>query len=220
MRQNIEEAFCRFELYLRDELVLAVCATSAAMRIALDRHRDRDKAVSHFVREATASIDRLDSILQGLATATAAKPAQTRPECEAEMLRLSRAKVIDEIEYIIDRPIIGVGPLRWEKRGVECSEERHGFRGQLYSFDVDITRIRSLGPSRRRWELLIVSECWRNAEDEVMHTTKWLKLTSGDSADVKKWIASNREAGLRDAATAARSTTDSTDAEATREEDF
>lgn len=136
------------------------------------------------------------------------------------MLRLSRGKVIDEIEYIIDRPIIGVGPLRWEKCGVECSEERHGFRGQLYSFDVDITRVSLLGVSRHRWELLIVSECWRNAADEVMHSTKWLKLTSGDAVDVKKWIAANREAGLRESPPATGPGAKVTNSEPTQAEDF
>ena len=54
----------------------------------------------------------------------------------------------------------------------------------------------------------------------MMHTTKWLKLTSGDTADVKKWIAANRETGLQDAATTSHSTTKTTEAEAVRDEDF
>ena len=71
MRQNIEEAFRRFEVSLRHELALAVSATSAAMRIALDRHRDHEEAVSRSIKEMTDSVARLDLVLQGLATATA-----------------------------------------------------------------------------------------------------------------------------------------------------
>ncbi|MGD9659429.1 MAG: hypothetical protein AB7U61_17620 [Methylocystis sp.] len=118
------------------------------------------------------------------------------------MLRLSRSKVISEIEFIVDRPIAGIGPLRWEKNGVTCAVERHSYRGDLYSFDVEIMRVHSLGDARRigdarkNWELLIVTEHWRNAGGEHMHMGKWLKLTNGNAVDVKRWIANNREIGL------------------------
>lgn len=112
------------------------------------------------------------------------------------MLRLSRSKVISEIEFIVDRPIAGIGPLRWEKNGAECTAERYGYRGEFYSFDVEVMRVRSLGDARRKWELLIVTEHWRNAGGGRMHVGKWLKLTNGNTSDVKRWIANNRETGL------------------------
>ncbi len=63
--------------------------------------------------------------------------------------------------------IAGIGLLRWEKNGAECSAERYGYRGEFCSFDV-----------------------------AVMRVSKWLKLTNGNTADVKRWIANNRETGL------------------------
>jgi hypothetical protein len=113
------------------------------------------------------------------------------------MLRLSRSKVINDIEFIVDRPIVGVGPLRWETKGVDCLAERHAYRGQMYSFDLDVMRVRSQGVARAKWELLIVTEYWRDAADENIHTTKWLKLRTGKAADVTKWIADHREAASR-----------------------
>ena len=167
MRQNIEEAFRRFEFSLRDELAQAVSATSAAMRIALDRHRDQEKAVSHFVLEATASIGRLDYVLQGLATATAVKPAQTHPECEAVMLRLSRAKVIDEIEYIIDRPIMAV-LAHFVGKNAASSVARNvtAFADSSTASTSTSPAYDRLAPLRHRWEALIVSQFWRNAANE------------------------------------------------------
>lgn len=35
------------------------------------------------------------------------------------MLRLCRSKVIGEIEFVVDLPITGIGPLRWESNGAE-----------------------------------------------------------------------------------------------------
>ncbi|PWB79796.1 MAG: hypothetical protein C3F11_19840 [Methylocystaceae bacterium] len=113
------------------------------------------------------------------------------------MLRLSRSRIINDIEFIVDRPIAGVGPLRWETKGVECIAERHAYRGQTHSFDLDVMRVRLQSPSRSKWELLIVTEYWRGAEGENIHTTKWLKLTVGKKADVAKWIAVNREPASR-----------------------
>jgi hypothetical protein len=42
------------------------------------------------------------------------------------MLRLSRSKVIGEIEFIVDLPIASIGPLRWESNGAERTAERYG----------------------------------------------------------------------------------------------
>lgn len=77
MRQNIEEAFRRFEFSLRDELSLAMNATGAAMRIALERHQHHEETVSHSIKETNASVDRLDLVLGELATAAAPNPAQS-----------------------------------------------------------------------------------------------------------------------------------------------
>jgi hypothetical protein len=74
MRQNIEEAFRRFEIASREELGHALDATRAAMQVALDRHRLHEDAISRYVREASDSIEALDQILQELGKAVYEKP--------------------------------------------------------------------------------------------------------------------------------------------------
>lgn len=66
MRQNIEEAFRRFETSLRKELGHALDATRAAMQAAVYRHRLHEDAISRYVRETTSSIEALNGILQEL----------------------------------------------------------------------------------------------------------------------------------------------------------
>lgn len=92
------------------------------------------------------------------------------------MLRLSRSKAISEIEFIVDRPIAGIGPLRWEKNGAECTAERYGYRGEFYSFDVEIMRVRSLGKevgAPYRYRALAQRRRRAHARAQVAQTHEW-----------------------------------------------
>ena len=109
------------------------------------------------------------------------------------MKRLSRSRVINEIERIVKAPVVGLGKHRWETRGVECVFDRHSYHGDLYSFDVEVLRIEHVVKGRRKWQVYAVTEFWRAEGDENTRMTKWLKLTSGRSADVMSWIVENRE---------------------------
>ncbi len=104
------------------------------------------------------------------------------------MLRLSRARVIGDIEMIVNRACPARGLHRWTARGADCTVERHSFSGAGYGFQSEILRVR-----HSAWELLLVSEFWRRGDGEAIHSTKWLKLLSGRNNDVLKWIAGGRD---------------------------
>ena len=115
------------------------------------------------------------------------------------MKRLSRSRVINDIELIVKAPVVGLGKHRWETRGVECVLNRHSYHGDLYSFDVEVLRVERVISGRRKWEVYAVTEFWRTQGEETARMTKWLKLTAGKAADVMKWIVENREAAAREA---------------------
>ncbi len=104
------------------------------------------------------------------------------------MLRLSRARVIGDIEMIVDKACPGRGLHRWTAKGADCTVERHSFSGAGYGFQSEIFRLRA--PA---WEVLLVSEFWRRGDGAAIHSTKWLKLLSGKNHDVLQWIAASRE---------------------------
>jgi hypothetical protein len=58
------------------------------------------------------------------------------------VLRLSRSRVISDIEFIINNPGPALGQWKWTSKGAECSVDRHSFAGELYSFHVDILQVR------------------------------------------------------------------------------
>jgi hypothetical protein len=41
------------------------------------------------------------------------------------MLRLSRTRVIGDIEFIINSPGAALGQRKWTAKGAECSVDRH-----------------------------------------------------------------------------------------------
>lgn len=108
------------------------------------------------------------------------------------MLRLSRALVIHELEFLVDVSPARVDRREWKARGLECRRERHGHSGAAYSFDLDILTLRADSSEDGRWELFIVTEFWRSSGGASLHSPKWLKLVSGKQADVVKWIKKHR----------------------------
>jgi hypothetical protein len=104
------------------------------------------------------------------------------------MLRLSRARVIGDIETIVNKACPARGIHRWTAKGADCNIERHSFSGAGYGFQSEILRLR-----HKAFEVLLVSEFWRRGDGEAIHSTKWLKLLSGKNNDVLKWIAGSRE---------------------------
>ncbi|WP_298357020.1 hypothetical protein [Rhodoblastus sp.] len=108
------------------------------------------------------------------------------------MLRLSRARVIGDIERIVNEACPARGLHRWMAKGAECTVERHSFSGSGYGFQSEILRVR-YPATHPNWEVLQVSEFWRRGDGEAIHSTKWLKLLSGKNNDVLKWIAGSRE---------------------------
>jgi hypothetical protein len=57
------------------------------------------------------------------------------------VLRLSRLRVISDIEFIINSPSPALGQRKWTSKGAECSVDRHSFAGEVYSFHVDILQV-------------------------------------------------------------------------------
>ncbi len=109
------------------------------------------------------------------------------------MLRLSRAKVINDLELIINRPGPARGQRKWTAKGAECSLERHSYAGDAYSFHADIVCIRIQAAPRTILELMLVCEFWQGGDGGTIHTTKWLKQVTGKPTDVYKWINANRD---------------------------
>jgi hypothetical protein len=109
------------------------------------------------------------------------------------VLRLSRARVIGDIEFMINNPGPALSQRKWTAKGAECSVHRHTFSGELYGFHTDILHIRMPATGRLAWELVLVSEFWRRGDRETLHSAKSLKLLSGQSADVLKWIRANSD---------------------------
>jgi hypothetical protein len=114
------------------------------------------------------------------------------------MRRLSRARVINDIERLVKDPALGLGKHKWELRGVECALDRHSYNGELYGFDVEVLRVRLMAGARPKWEVYVVTEFWRDEAGESVRMTKWLKLLAGTSSDVVKWIVESREATSRE----------------------
>ena len=109
------------------------------------------------------------------------------------MLRLSRARVLSDIDLMINNPGPALGQRKWTAKGAECSLDRHSYAGEVYGFHADILRIRMPATGRLAWELVIVAEFWRRSDGKAMHATKWLKLLSGKPSDVLKWISAYRD---------------------------
>lgn len=108
------------------------------------------------------------------------------------MLRLSRARVIGDIETIVTKACPARGLHHWTAKGADCVIERHAYSGAGYGFQAEVLRV-SYPAKSAKWELLLVSEFWRRGDGEAVHTVKWLKLLAGDNNDVLRWIEESRE---------------------------
>lgn len=115
------------------------------------------------------------------------------------MLRLSRARVIEDIEFIINRHNPVMGGRKWTADGVDCVLERHSYLGGPYSFHMDVLHLETAAATRPKWKLMIVSEYWEGAVADTIRATKWLKLIGGKQNDVTAWISRNREVELSEA---------------------
>ncbi len=109
------------------------------------------------------------------------------------MLRLSRARNINDIETIINNPGPALGQRKWIAKGAECVVDRHSYLGGAYSFHADILQIRMPATGHAKWKLLIVTEFWQGDDGETIHSPKWLKLLLGKPTDVLKWIKEHRD---------------------------
>jgi hypothetical protein len=114
------------------------------------------------------------------------------------MRRLSRARVITDIERIVKSSTVGLGKHKWQACGVECILDRHSYNGEMYGFDVEVLHLRLKDASRLKWRLYLITEFWRNEPGETVRMTKWLKQTAGKPADVMRWIVENREPAIRE----------------------
>lgn len=96
------------------------------------------------------------------------------------MRRPSRASVINDIERILksgDR----LGKYRWETNGVECTLDRHTYYGALYSFDVEVLRVRAT--ARPKWQLYLIPEFWRNEAGEAVRINSTFNNSSSCACD-------------------------------------
>ncbi len=95
------------------------------------------------------------------------------------MLRLSRGRVIGDIEFLVGGLKGSLERREWSVAGVDCWRQRHSYGAEVYSFDLDVLRVRAGGGAEGRWELFVVTEFWRSADGAGLHSAKWLKLVSG-----------------------------------------
>lgn len=109
------------------------------------------------------------------------------------MLRLSRERIITDIEYIVGTATGRLGETEWTISSALCRRERHSFSAPWHSFNIDILYVESVEKKSNHWKLMIVAETWRDSAGENIRHTEWLKLLNGDSKDVEKWISDNRK---------------------------
>lgn len=110
------------------------------------------------------------------------------------MLRLSRSRVINDIEFLIDEASPTTGRQSWTANGAGCSVDRLSFANEAYNFYVRILQVRVPATGRANWKVFIVSQSWQDSEGKDIYSTKWLKLVSGKPGDVLKWISANAAA--------------------------
>jgi hypothetical protein len=105
------------------------------------------------------------------------------------MARLSNAITISDIEQVLYAKNPQLDARFWNAEGVECRRDRHRYSGQPYTFVIEVLQLRFAQSGRSAWEAFIVSERWMAGTPEALiRGTKWLKLVSGKSSDVRDWI--------------------------------
>jgi hypothetical protein len=105
------------------------------------------------------------------------------------MAKIANAITISEIEQILYAKNPHYEARFWNAEGVECRRDRHRYSGQAYVFTIEVLQLRFAQPGRSAWEVFIVNERWIAAAPETLiRGTKWLKLVSGKSSDVRDRI--------------------------------
>lgn len=112
-------------------------------------------------------------------------------------MRLNNARVIADIEYVIEPPSQAADFATWSAFGVSCQRDRHRYGGQDYAFQFDVMQLHH-GAARRRWRLVVISELWRFKDVRAEpRTLKSLRLLSGKAGDVLAWMRESRELKLK-----------------------
>jgi hypothetical protein len=57
------------------------------------------------------------------------------------MLRISRARIISDIAFLVNSPGPARGQRKWTAKGAECAVDRHSYAGEAYGFHVDVLHI-------------------------------------------------------------------------------
>lgn len=115
------------------------------------------------------------------------------------MKRLSRASVINDIEFIVNRHKAVLGERNWKADGLQCQLESHTYTGNAYSFHTDVLTLETATGVRPKWKVMIVTQSWRGVDGETMHSNQFLKLLSGRNSDVTAWVSANRDTELTSA---------------------
>lgn len=114
------------------------------------------------------------------------------------MPRLSNARTIADIEFVLETSSLAPDASAWQSYGVDCTRDRHRFSNPGYAFIIDVLHLRSSGiPGRSKWYAVILTEQWRFTEgSKENRTTKSLKVIHGKQADILSWMRKSRESKL------------------------
>lgn len=109
------------------------------------------------------------------------------------MAKIAKALTISEIEQIlcVNNPCYETRPWNavWNAEGVECRRDRHRYSGPAYEFTMEILQLRFAQPGRPSWQMLIGTERWPASPSKALtRDTKWVKLVTGKSSDVRDWL--------------------------------
>jgi hypothetical protein len=101
-----------------------------------------------------------------------------------KMLHRSRARIVNDIEFLVTDPKGRPGQRQWTTLGIECRLVRHSYNGSLYSYDLSVLNVRAMTTAATAWEHFIFTELWRETLGQSIHRPKWLKRLTGKSFDV------------------------------------
>jgi hypothetical protein len=105
------------------------------------------------------------------------------------MSRVGNSRTIADIEFVVDSARPGAEVTAWRVHGVDCTRDRHRYRGQSYEFRIDVLQLRHAGTPRSSWHIAIVTEWWRSsASQQDIRNAKWLKVVHGKASDVTAWV--------------------------------
>jgi hypothetical protein len=76
--------------------------------------------------------------------------------------------------------------VRWSIDGVDWHRERHSYSGSSHGFTVEVTTgTKAVKPA---WTLVVVKEHWRGHDGEIVKSTQWAHIDSGNRRDVVAWL--------------------------------